>query len=1242
MACTHCGSTHVSSEGLCTACGADNAGATVEIASAVLTPPPDGTETIFPGPLEDAPTRLGAAGLDPRGTDPNRPSAGGAGRPSAGILVVGSTFGTRYEIIRPLGVGGMGAVYQAWDRELEVTVALKVIHPAATPTPEAARDLERRFKRELLLARQITHRNVVRIHDLGEIDGIKYITMPYLEGADLSAVLRRDGALGVARALLIAREIASGLQAAHEAGVVHRDLKPANIMIDGDDHACIMDFGIARSLSAATATGLTREGAVVGTVEYMAPEQALGRELDHRADIYAFGLIVYDMLSRRRQVGAESSIAELVARLQKAPPALRDEHPELPEPLERVVGRCLEPEPGARFQTTAELVAALDQLDASGHARPGTVMSHSVAAQQSATAATSALVHPASTARPSRRVWVPAAAAVVFAVAVIAYFVVPRPRSGSGGTTATVAPVSALSLAVVPFRNASGDRSLDWLGSSLAEILQRDIGQSSALRMVPPGRLQQTIRDLKIQTDAPLDPDTLARLAEFISADTIIWGQYLKFGSEIRIDATLQDVKRKRAVPLKVQAVSDANLLAAIDTLAKSVRDNLAVSADASKALASSALKPSSQSMQALRYYNEGLSLVREGRSQDAIEKFRASTQEDAQFALAFSKLGLTYAALGYDAEAERASRTAVSLGDQLPDQEKYLIRATHARIMNDHRQAIDFYASLMKTAPENEEVLFELAQLYETTGEFDKAIEYYGRLVARDANYLDALLALGRVEIKRGNAQGSLEYLTRAQSLAIRLDNPEQRSAVAHATGVAYKLMNKPNDALRQYQEALDIRTRLDQKRGIAVSLNEMAQVFEGLGRTDEARTAYQKALAVRREIGDRRGIGDTLIDLGNFYSERGQYDEALKLFKESLQIQHDVGEPTGEALCLHNIGNVYLSKGQFDDALTYFERALRLRETLKVPSDIADTVHNLAETASKLGQFDDALKQYLRALDLRRSTNDRRGAALESNGLASVFEYQGRYGAAIAAQKEAFERLKSLGEQGFWLIEVQSGYGRTLAGAGRAAEAKPILDEALTLARALGNQAEVAQALNALGDWYLYQGNLREAGAQYEQALKAASATGDRGLILLSQASVARAMVRDGRAQGQGAIRSLNQVAQEADRLGLKYLAVACSVDLAEAQIAANQRVAARQELDRALGKSEKLGLQMLQARAHYLYARSAAGPTAPAEARRHLEEARRIIDQLRQEPQADKLAERADLAPLYQPQPQPQGNR
>ena len=223
----------------------------------VLLPSGVATSLLTPVPLEDAETGPSVLPLPPshdatEDTTGLPPSAGGIRHSitsrSLGPLKVSEQFGTRYTILRQLGIGGMGAVYQAWDSELNVAVALKVIRPEVAHDSDAAQDVERRFKQELLLARQVTHKNVVRIHDLGEINGIKYITMPYIEGADLATVLRDSPRLPIAKVMTIVRQIGAGLQAAHDAGVVHRDLKPANVMIEGEQ-AIIMDFGIARSTS---------------------------------------------------------------------------------------------------------------------------------------------------------------------------------------------------------------------------------------------------------------------------------------------------------------------------------------------------------------------------------------------------------------------------------------------------------------------------------------------------------------------------------------------------------------------------------------------------------------------------------------------------------------------------------------------------------------------------------------------------------------------------------------------------------------------------------------------------------------------------------------------------------------------------------------------------------------------------------------------------------------------------------
>src|SRR5437762_3393677 len=306
MKCARCGADLAPGATRCVGCGASRGPSE---SSGLLRPPPP---PLAPG---EAPTSLPSetSGIktdsyttlpqaDPADGDMRFPGAV-RGQAGNGPLEEGQAFGTRYHIIRALGIGGMGAVYQAWDAELGVAVAIKVIRPEVMADPKAAADVERRFKRELLLARQVTHKNVVRIHDLGEIDGIKYITMAYVNGADLATLIRKQGSVPVSKTLRIARSVVSGLVAAHTAGVVHRDLKPANIMVDAADEALIMDFGIARSTaepvarasapgpgrsaggrrSPARYTDATAIGAIVGTIEYMAPEQAKGQEVDQRA-----------------------------------------------------------------------------------------------------------------------------------------------------------------------------------------------------------------------------------------------------------------------------------------------------------------------------------------------------------------------------------------------------------------------------------------------------------------------------------------------------------------------------------------------------------------------------------------------------------------------------------------------------------------------------------------------------------------------------------------------------------------------------------------------------------------------------------------------------------------------------------------------------------------------------------------------------------------------------------------------
>lgn len=290
---------------------------------------------------------------DPDETNLNQPLPVGSGivaSTPAATPAFPPTISSRYDILGEVGRGGMGIVYKARDRETGEVVALKVLKPEISADPAVMQ----RFKNELRLARKITHKNVCRLYEFNRVGDLAYITMEFVEGESLRALLKRNGSPDLKTILNLARQIADGLQEAHNQGVVHRDLKPENVLVMPGGGVKVMDFGIARSLDANTLT-LT----LVGTPAYMAPEQAKGLRADHRADIYSFGLMLYEMVTGTPTFQADTPMAMLLQQIQETPRPPQEITPSLPSRLSRLILRCLEKDPSNRFATTEELVREL-------------------------------------------------------------------------------------------------------------------------------------------------------------------------------------------------------------------------------------------------------------------------------------------------------------------------------------------------------------------------------------------------------------------------------------------------------------------------------------------------------------------------------------------------------------------------------------------------------------------------------------------------------------------------------------------------------------------------------------------------------------------------------------------------------------------------------------------------------------------------------------------------------------------
>src|SRR5271166_2698320 len=1152
----------------------------------------------------DAPTMAGNRG--PSSGSPSHPIFSAIG---ATIFHEGDILGGRYEIQKLLGMGGMGAVYKARDMEVERVVGLKVIRPDLAGDPAVLA----RFKQELILARQVTHKNIIRIYDLNEADGVKFITMEFIEGEDLRSILLREGKLSPPKAADIVVQMCSGLLAAHTEGVIHRDLKPSNVMCDQAGRVVIMDFGLARTVQG---DGMTRTGMMVGTMEYMSPEQAMGKELDASSDQFAVGIIFYELLSGIMPYRADSAIASLVKRTQEQAVPLAEVDPTIPPELSAIVGKCLERDPAARFASMQELIDEIEIWQGKKRRVGQSVLDRP-------------LPRPV-VAKPFPLKWIAAGVAAI-ALSAGTYLVIHnRTLSEAPGTGPQAVKGAVMSVAIIPFHNGSGDPALDWTGSTISANLISEIGQSAHLHLISTGRVQDVLHDLRFSSQPQVDASTLKSIHDALGAETVISGELVKADDQLRINATVHDLKNDRDIPLASDTFNKKDLSASVEKLAAQIREKLAANPDILNELKANSGHVLTNSVTALQAYDEGLQLARAGKEAEAVAKFEKATEEDPNFAMAFSKLAETYSDLHYDDKADQASRRAVELSQNLPLQDKYRIEANDARIKNDNAKAIAAYENLTKLNPDDIDAQSALAGLYWKTSNLAEVRKQIAIILAADPKNIKALRISGGIEISAGNDQAALAPLNSALSLATLSSNQEEKGTILHYLGIAYTDLNKPEDALSHFQQALEVRKKIGDKSGIAASLGQMAGVLDQMGRSDAALADHKAALQIQREINDKKGLLTSLINLGKFYDDHEKFDDALKTNNEALQLARELQRQPEESQLLNNIGSNYNNKGEYQAALTYFQQSYDVRDRLKLP-DATESLRNWAEMNFKLGEYGTAQSQFLKAIEASRAANDRVMLALSSRTMGELFAAQGKYDAALSSLKEAVDGLKEIGDQTWYSVETLAAYGDVLSVVGRGEEGQTYIDEALQRAVKVKANLSTAEALNSLGDSYFYRRQYALARPQYDKARQMVGKSAVSDQALRARIGLSRVDLAQGRAST--AAPELKRVMQEASAKGLKALSVDASIFYAEALLATNHAEEARQQLETALGQAEKLGLLLKRARAEYLMGNAVIKTGKPKEAPLHYQEATRLLESIvKNEKSAGHILDRPDLKAIY----------
>ncbi|HET7209742.1 MAG TPA: protein kinase [Terriglobales bacterium] len=606
-------------------------------------------------------------------------------------LIVGRTLG-HYRIVEKIGAGGMGVVYRAHDERLERDVALKVL-PPGTLADESAR---KRFRREAIALSKANHPNIATVHDFDTQDGLDFLVMEYIPGTTLCEKLA-SRSLSEKEVITLGMQLAEGLSAAHEHGVVHRDVKPANLRLTVDGRLKILDFGLAKLRSGASATtksqSLTETHAVIGTLPYMAPEQLLGGEIDARTDIHAAGLVLYEMATGRRPF-AEVERSQLIgAILHQAPVPPSQLSPNVSAEIERIIGKCLEKEPENRYQSAKELAVDLRRI----------ALASSRAGGPSATRL--------------RRDWASKTAVVALTMGALLVMGALLFRSRR---VYALNPSDTIVLA--DFVNSTSDPVFD---DTLNQALTVDLEQSPFLKILPQTKIQDTLRLMGRSPDESVTPEVGRELCQRAGGKAVLWGSIATLGTQYVIGLTAAECSTgDHLASEQIQSVNKESVLKVLGKAASGLRSKLGESLSSVQKFDAPLEQATTASLEALKAYSLARKTQHQKGNSAAIPLFKRAIELDPNFAVAHAALGLAYSNLGEPGLANDYLQRAYELRDRVSEREKLRISAFyHSYVRGDLVKGNEIYELWAQEYPRDGVPLGNLGANYSYMGQYEKAV---------------------------------------------------------------------------------------------------------------------------------------------------------------------------------------------------------------------------------------------------------------------------------------------------------------------------------------------------------------------------------------------------------------------------------------------------------------------------------------------------------------------------------------
>lgn len=1073
-------------------------------------------------------------------------------------LAPGGLIAGRYRVISFRGLGGMGIVYKARDEELGVDVALKVLRSDLRRDPRWVQ----RFRRELVLARQVTHRNVVRIHDIGESGQLRFLTMDFVDGPSLAEVLGRDGPLPVQRAAAIVRQLAEALQQAHAAGIVHRDLKPSNILLGPDETAYITDFGVARSRDG---EALTRAGAIVGTPDYLSPEQVSGEPVDGRSDLYALGIVFYEVLTGELPFRGKTRSEMLAQRLTGEAPDVSSTGVVVPAGVQRVIRRCLARAPSRRYQEAREIVADLDAPERTANGwRQG-----------------------------SR--WAMAACAALLLAALVWW---GARMLGGPATSRPAASAVAIehAVAVLPFADETRNPDLAWVGTGGAELLARSLAASPDLRVVGRERLLLALNGLQL-APGRYNERAIGGLGRLLGVDRIITGRVTGAGQRTRLDLQLASVAGTQGVTsaplLSVEAGGTVELFHLVNGLGRRVRQEL----EGEVPPDGDAPALQTRAPTAAAAYLEGHARLHQGDTSAAATLFQRAVGIDARFAEALDGLSRAYQNLGdLDAAVEAAKRASALVGSErqsLADR----VRARLAMLQQEPTDALALYAGLAARYPNDARTLIDLASAQATAGRRGQAIETLGRVTRLDPTNARAWLLLGESSLRLGSPRAAIDrQLGRARSLYERLGDQQGIADVAEAMGKADYQAGEYERALAHYADAISRRKRLWDQRALATTLGHRAEAHLANGDRRLAVADIASARTIVQRQGDRAALADFIDATGAMYETQAAHGLALGAYQEALLMRRSLGATEQLSQSYDRVGDAAFAQGDYAGAPLYWNEALALRQRAGDKRGVIVSTQDLGLLAIVEGRWSEALETFRTTLERSRAMSFQRGMVVSHENLALLHQYRGQYSDALATLQEALAIARQLDDTEL-LIDCTLDEAAVLIELGQLERARARLEEADGLIEVAPNRDKGTRhaVLGAL--LHEQDGEPAAADRALEAARDGAEAGDSRALSL--GVRLAEAWIRSERGDAR-ARRALSKLVAEADSFGNVVLRLEAGAALASAELQAGRTAAAERRVRRTIELAERVGWGAGRYRLHSLLgeALEARGARAAAE--------------------------------------------